>query len=192
MSSSTQRLAAIRALAAFALAFVLALGPPVRADGSAKQALLLAKALSYERRLAERKGSSLGIAILYAADNDASKASAQSWLQAFQALGALKVHGVPVEVVTIALQRDRVSELVRARGIDVLLACEGSSYATVAALAREQKILSVADARAGVASNLSLAVLIDREKPLIFINVRAAKAEGAVFSAKLLQLANLL
>jgi len=179
-------------LIALALALGLAHGSHARADVSPKHALLLAKALSYERRLAERKGSSVGIAILYAADNAASKASAQSWLKAFAALGALKVHGVPVEVVTIPFQRERVAELVRARGIDVLLTCEGSPYAMVAALAREHRILSVADTRAGVDNNLSLAVFVHREKPLILINVRAAKAEGAVFSAKLLQLATLL
>jgi hypothetical protein len=183
-----------RVLAALALALATGLAPGsgARADGSTKHALVLAKALSYERRLAERKGSSVGIVILYGADNEVSKAAAQTWLQAFQALGPLKVHGAPVEVVSMAFQRERVAELVRARGIDVLLTCDGHSYAAVAALAREHRILSAADTRAGIANNLTLGVLIERDKPLILINVRAAKAEGAEFSAKLLQLATLL
>jgi hypothetical protein len=81
---------------------------------------------------------------------------------------------------------------VRARGIDVLLACEGSSFAAVGGLAREHRILSAADTRAAIANDLSLGVLIERDRPVILINVRSAKAEGAEFSAKLLQLATLL
>jgi hypothetical protein len=180
------------ALALLLIALVSASSIVVRADVSSKHALLLAKALSYERRLSESKGSTVGIAVLYAAGNEASKRDALSWVKAFQALGALKVHGVAMEASAMPFQRERVREFVRARGIDVLLACDGSPYAAVAALARELQILTASDVRAGIVNNLSLGILIEGDKPRILINIRAAKAEGVMFSARLLQLAELL
>lgn len=177
---------------AHAVLLLVALSAVAHAEGSSKHALLLAKALSYERRLAETKGSTVGIAVLYAAENDASKIDAFGWIKAFQALGSLKVYGVAVEAIAVPFQRERVADLVRTRGIDVLLACEGSPFAAVASLSRELRILSASDVRAAVVNNLSLGVLIVDGRPKIIINVRAAKAEGAAFSAKLLQLAELL
>lgn len=163
-----------------------------RAEGSAKPALLLAKALSYERRLADTKGKSVGVAVIYAADSAESKQQAQSWVAAFQALGSVQVHGVSIEVWAVPHQPARVSELVREQGVDVLLACEGTPFAEIAALARQHKILSSGDTPAAIASSLSLGVFMEKSKPRILINMRVAKAEGAVFSAKLLQLAELL
>jgi len=190
MGARAKGRAMARAAAAAGLLLLLAVSG-ARAAGSSKHALLLAKALSYERRLAETKGHSVGIAVVYAEDSEASRANAQSWVQAFQALGPLKVHGAPVEVLAVPFQRERVAGIVRSRGIDVLMACEGSPFSAVAGLARELRILSATDGRGGVAENLSLGILIERDKPRILINVRAAKAEGAEFSAKLLQLAEL-
>jgi hypothetical protein len=173
-----------------AIALVLS-ASSARAEG-AKPALLLAKALSYERRLADTKGRTVGIAVIYAADNTASKQQAQSWVSAFEALGSVQVHGVSVEVWAVPFHAAQVSQLVRDRGVDVLLACEGAPFAETAAIARQHKILSSGDTPAAIASSLSLGVFMDKNKPKILINMRAAKAEGAVFSAKLLQLAELL
>jgi hypothetical protein len=151
----------------------------------------LAKALSYERRLADTKGKTVGLAVLYAPENAASKRHAQAWVAAFQALGSLQVHGAPVEVWAVPYQRDGIDSFVRDRGVDVLLACEATPFAEIATVARDHKILSSADTLAGI-TNLSLGVFIEKSKPRILINMRAAKAEGAAFSAKLLQLAELL
>jgi YfiR/HmsC-like len=175
------------------LAVLVALASaPARAQSAHKPALLLIKALSYERRLAETKGDSVGIAVLYAADNGASSAEAQNWVRSFQALGALQVHGVPVQAWPVPYDQQRVAEFVRGHGVDVLLACDGTPFAAVAGLAREHRILSASDKPAGISSSLSLGVFVEKDKPRILINMRAAKAEGAVFSAKLLQLAELL
>jgi hypothetical protein len=173
-------------------ALVALAGTSARAQSAHKPALLLVKALSYERRLAETKGSSVGIAVLYAQDNGASAAEAQEWLRSFQTLGALQVHGVPVQAWAVPYDPERAAEFVRGHGVDVLLACDGTPFAAVAGLAREHRILSAGDKPAGIASSLSLGVIVEKDKPRILINMRAAKAEGAVFSAKLLQLAELL
>jgi len=173
-------------------AALLLTAPPAHADAGGKPALLLAKALSYERRLADTKGKSVGIAVLFAADSASSKQEAQRWVASFQALGSVQVHGVSVEVWAVPHQPARVSDFVRDHGVDVLLACEGTSFAEIAALARQHKILSSGDTPAAIAGNLSLGVFMEKSKPRILINMRAAKAEGAIFSAKLLQLAELL
>jgi hypothetical protein len=175
-----------------ALALLLALCSSfARADDPGKRALVLAKALSYERRLAETKGSSVGIAVLYAEGDAASQASAQRWVQSFAAVAPLKVHGVSVEAWTVPYHAARLPEL-RTRGVDVLLACDGVPFAAVAQFARERRLLSAADTRAGIDGNLTLGVFVEGGRPRILINVRSARAEGAEFSAKLLQLAEVL
>jgi hypothetical protein len=175
------------------LALTIALAAAAaHAQDAAKPALLLAKALSYERRLAETKGKTVGVAVLYAEESAGSKRQAQAWVGAFQALGAVKVHGVAVEVWAVPYQQERVASFVREHAIDVLLGCEGTPFAEVAALARAHRILSSGDTPAAITNSLSLGVFVEHSKPRILINMRAAKAEGAVFSAKLLQLAELI
>jgi YfiR/HmsC-like len=178
---------------ATALALLLALCSSLaRADDPGKRTLLLAKALSYERRLAETKGGSVGIAVLFLDGDAASQASASRWIQSFQMVAPLKVHGVPVEAWAVPYQPTGLSELVRAKGIDVLLACDGVPFAAIAQVARERRVLSAADTRAGIDGRLSLGVFVEGGRPRILINARSAKAEGAEFSAKLLQLADVL
>jgi hypothetical protein len=180
------------ARSAMTLAMLLSMASFAAADDEAKPALLMAKALSYERRIAETKGKTVGVAVLYAADSAASKREANDWVTAFRDLGSLKVHGVSVEVWAVPYQQDRLSSFVSDHGVDVLLACEGTPFADISIVARDHKILSAGDTAASIVSSLSLGVFVEKSKPRILINMRAAKAEGAVFSAKLLQLAELL
>jgi hypothetical protein len=175
-----------------ALALMLYSSAAHAADDASKRALVLAKALSYERRLSESHGGKVTVATLYAAGDARSQADANRWVQGFQALGAIQVHGVPVESLAIAYDAARLPDLIRSRGIDVLLACEGTPLAAIASLARQQRVLSAADTRDAVVSDLSIGVFVSKGKPIITINVRVAKSEGAEFSAKLLQLAEVL
>jgi hypothetical protein len=181
--------AVLRALVTLLIAaFVLRAGV-AGADDSAKRALLFAKALSFERRLLANKGDSVGIVVIHAASDAASAEAARRWVGAFNSLGAITVGGSPVEVTSAAYDRQRILELIRGRGIDVLIACSGVPVQEVGNLAREQSILSAADTLAGVQERLTLGVFVEGEKPRILVNMRAAELEGAKFSSKLLQLA---
>jgi hypothetical protein len=177
-----------RALATLLLAASVFRSEPAVSDDSGKRALLFAKALSFERRLLANSGSSVGILILHTADTSSGEA-AQRWLGAFKSLGVITVGGAPVEVASAVYERPRVLELVRGRGIDVLIACSGVPVQEVGGLAREQNILSAGDTFAAVRERLTLGVFVEGERPRIVINMRGAELEGVKFSSKLLQLA---
>jgi hypothetical protein len=177
-----------RALAALLLAVSVFRSGPAASEDSGKRALLFAKALSFERRLLAGSGSSVGIVVLHTTDASSVEA-AQRWLRAFKSLGAITVGGAPVEVTSAVYERPRVVELVRGRGIDVLIACSGVPVQEVGGLAREQNILSAGDTLAAVRERLTLGVFVEGEKPRIVINMRGAELDGAKFSSKLLQLA---
>ena len=177
------------ALAA-ALALSAATSGPAGAEAP-KRALIVTKVLSYERRLAESKGTSVGIAIVYA-DSKESRASADAWAREFAELGDTQVHGVSLDVIKLPFDRSSVLAAIRTRGIDVLLACVGVPPAAVSSLSREVQVLSASDTRAGVEQGLAFTVLVGSGKNQIVINLGAAKDEGARFSTRLLQVAEVL
>lgn len=191
MSSAADRPGPRHGKTVLALLLVLC-SSPAHADDLGKRTLLLAKALSYERRLAETKGRSVGIAVLFVDGDPVSQATANRWVESFRVVAPLKVHGVAVEAWAVPYHAGRLHELVRAKGVDVLLACDGVSFAAISQFARERHLLSAADTRAGIEGKLSLGVFVEGGRPRILINVRSAKAEGAEFSAKLLQFAEVL
>jgi hypothetical protein len=185
--------AVLRLLAASAVCLSLALRSNViHAGDETKRAVLFAKALSYERRLSATKGDSVGIAVLYVANDGGSKAAAERWLASFQSQGEVTIDGAPVKAMAVPYDPEPVRKLIRTRGIDVLIACEGVPYRAVSGLAVDHAILSAGDTLGGVRESLSLGVFVGDGKPRIVINMQAAKREGARFSAKLLQLAQVI
>jgi hypothetical protein len=182
-----------RLLAVLAAGFLLVLCSEVGfAAEVSKRAVLFAKALSYERRLSATKGDSVGIAVLYAANNAASKAAAERWITSFESLGSMTIDGAPVKAAAFSYDPESLRKIIRPKGIDVLIACDGVPYRAVSALAADHAILSAGDTPSGVKDSLSLGVFVGDGKPRIVINMQVAKREGAKFSAKLLQIAEVI
>ena len=175
----------------------LALGSPRRAhaatSGSERKATIIARALSYERSLSARVGSSLRLVILYEAGNLVSLADAQGWELAFDGLEGVKVYDMPLTFQTYGWESG-AAERLRGLGTDLLLVCDGlaKSLEAITAYTGSDNLLSVGTRRDYVESGCTLGVVDEGGKPRIVINLSAAEREDVKFSSRLLKLADVI
>ncbi len=126
------------------------------------------------------------IAILYQEANAASvadKNAVLAWIAAQRSLRAVPVAvdgSVGIEILE-TVQAD-VLYVTRMRGADL---------ARVARIARARDIRTMAGAPEYVRLGLSVAIGVRNDRPLIIINLDAARAEGAAYQAQLLRLAEI-
>jgi hypothetical protein len=127
------------------------------------------------------------IAVIYQKTHGASvivKAQVEEWIAA----SGQRMHCVSVAVddpaefnALYAVHAD-VFYIAPLRGVDI---------ATVAGIARARHIRTTTGVPLYVDAGLSVAIDVRNDRPLIVINVAAARAEGSSFPAQLLQLARL-
>lgn len=192
MNTHCYRRQFLRVAAAAAASGLFLRGRVAAADEASKLALVFAKVLSYDQRLAESKGTSVGVAAVYAPKSADSKKAAEAWVKELATLKGTKVHGVSVEASAVPFDKTSLTTAVQEKGLDVLIGCDGVSVSALSAISRGQKVLSAGSTRASVEQGLGMCVLLTGDKPQIVINLAATKAEGARFSAKLLKLSEVL
>lgn len=160
-----------------------------------KQAVILTRALAYDKELRARAGGSLVIAILYrpgAADSDSVAAEA---LRAFKALEGVKVQDLPISIVKLAYTgKDALKNAITAQGIDALYCCPGlePELGALREVSHQQHVLTFAAKEAFVQAGLSMGVFPKEGKPTIVINLAASREEGASLASELLRLATVL
>jgi hypothetical protein len=174
-----------------ALLLALLAAPAAASDDVpfAQQAVILVRALAYDREIAAGAAGSIDIAILARP----TTAGADKVLQAFKPLEKITVAGLPVKVVLITYTAP--PELVeKLKTVDAVYIPAGldDDVDGIVAAARLDKVTTFAAKRSYVERGASLGVFIVGDKPAILVNVAAAKAEGAAFSSELFKIAQVL
>ncbi len=178
------------------LAFFLATtgGSALAADVEiTRQALVLVRALAYDRNLPDRAGSSVSVGILYKADAGGEVANQAH--DAFTALGGVKVGGLPLESTLIPwTDSDALKLSLKDGGVDAVYVVTGftDEVEAIKTVTRENDILTLAGERSYIDAGMSVGVFDKGGEPKLAINLPASKAEGASFSAELLRLAEVI
>jgi len=157
-----------------------------------RQAIILARALSYELTLEERMGDAVAIAVVYRRDDVASEANAEDWFQALAQLSSFTIKDQPIFALKVAYDPSALHAAVE-KGVDVLLVADGlrAETALIAQLARARRILTAGNAVEYVQTDLTLCVAEEGDKTKVFINLNNARLERIQFSSRLLALATL-
>ena len=160
---------------------------------TARKAAILARALSYERSLPERAGSSVGLTVVYNPSSSSSKNEAEAWARAFGSLESVRISGKPLAVSMAPVGAGLDSHLDDTKG-DVLVAVDGTQpfLTYLKKITRGRGMLSIGSLRELVEGGLTLGVYDDGDKLKIVVNLKAAGREGARFSSKLLKLADII
>lgn len=185
------------AIAALGLCF--ALGAPAFAAELApkQQALLAARVLAYDRNLKRRSnGKVAAIAVLYQEGDQASESQSLDMSSALEELTAsATIDELPVRVATIAYSgaAELDKKLLQLHPV-ALYVCPGMGdvLSVVSMVARKRAILTITSTGAYVKAGLSIGLLRLEERPLIVVNLPAARAEGADLDAALLRIAEVL
>jgi hypothetical protein len=157
-----------------------------------RKAAVLARALSYERTLAERAGSTVDIMMVHA--GGAGLDEAQGWTSAFGSLSAVKVAGKKLATHTAVIGPEMTGALASGE-IDVIITCGDIAAVLVeevGSVTARNKVLSVGTRRSQVEQALTFGVVEEGGKLQMLVNLRAAKREGVRFSSKLLKLAEVI
>lgn len=160
-----------------------------------KQAVILTRAMAYDKDLRARAGSTLVIAIVYRPGAADSESTAADVLRAFKALEGVKVQDLPISVVKLAYTgKDALKSAITAQGIDALYCCPSlePELGAVREVSHQQHVLTLASKEAFVQAGLSIGVFPKDGKPTILINLAASRDEGASFATELLRLATVL
>jgi hypothetical protein len=162
-------------------------------EGAERVALIIARALSYERTLSTSAGRSVDVLVLYEGKQLDSRKDAEELIEGFRALGSLTIHGVPF-VATARPFTASTIEAARGQGYDVVIVCRGleEHVGVIAQAARGTGLrtvgLSVELARLAT----SLAVYSEGDKLVVAVHQAHADAEGLKLNSQLLRVAKLL
>ena len=177
-----------------AILIALGLTPPVRAQQapapSAVQWAMLSRVLSFERNLvaADRE---IVIGLVYQDRVRESKTSMEEMMALVRAsaeVGGVRYRGVAIEVRELGADPVGSHDAVDALYITPVRAIAMEAITAVSQKRRELTLTGVPEF---VDDGLAVGIDLHGQKPRILINLKAARAEGADFEARLLKLAKI-
>jgi hypothetical protein len=171
-------------------------GTPEVGQGEVLRAKLLLLALSYDRNLASRAGSAVGIAVLYRADRAASVSAKDAMVSGLANLARHKIAGKPLQVKAVALSdAGALSRAIDREGFSALLAVKGLSIQDIrmiTSVSRAKAIASLACERDQVVAGAAIGVVIQDGKPKLLVNLPASKKEKLNLSSAMLRAAEVI
>ena len=160
------------------------------------QAKLFLTALTFDKNLQRKSSEKLRIGILYFPDVRQSEREAANFQRVLKEFEGKKVSDLPLE--SLLIQYSSGNELrtaIASRGIGVLYIAAGAVGVVreVTEITQREKVLSLAGLNEYVVKcGVSMVVGYKLNRPKIYLNNAAARAEGAEFSAKFLRIAEIL
>ena len=158
------------------------------------QASLLLTVLSFDRELALQAGAELVVGVVIQRKYRPSLESGEDMLAAFAASPAASLLGVPLRVVAVDLgpDSDIEAELKRLE-VDALYVTPLRAVAIqrIATATRARHVRSLTAVPGAVADGLAVGLGTRDQRPEILVNLPAAAAEGAEFTAQLLRIARI-
>lgn len=182
-----------------ALGLWLALGGTVRADElpPKQQALLAVRVLAYDRNLHKRVGARAAtVVVLFQEGNQTSESVSIDITGALEDIGVTStVDGLALRVTALAYNgAAELDAKLAALHPAALYVCPGLSDAlpAITTTAHKRAFLTLTNTGQYIKGGLSVGLLHGEDRPLLIINLPAARAEGADLDAALLRLANVI
>ncbi len=159
-----------------------------------RQALILIRALAYDRNLTSRAGDELTVAVAYKFGDATSKAAADKVSSAFKATKKLKVQGLSIRVVKAAIGRDDLEAITKKNGVDAIFLCPNleGELPKITALSQRVGVTTLGASREYAERGVSIVVVAKKKKASLVVNLPSAKAEGMNLSSELLELADVI
>jgi len=186
----------MRRLAA-SLLLSLALATPAGAAPMTprQQALILLRALVYDRNLRARAGSEVAVAVVFRPGHAASEAERTALVEVLDEVSQQAVAaGLPVRVFTVAWRdREDLAARLADRPAAALFACSGleEQAAALAEVARRRGVLAASGSRVPLEQGFALALVERGSRAGLVVSPAAAAAQGADLDSALLQLAEI-
>ena len=159
-------------------------------------ALLVLRALAYDRKLKERAGSEVRILVIFQAGNQPSETAKADLTSALEdAARETTVFGLPVRVSALAYtDAAGLEAAIKADHISAVYVCLGvtSHASSIAEVTRRRSALTFSGSEESVKTALSVGLITRGTKPTLLVNLAASKAEGAALDPALLRVAEVI
>ena len=176
------------------LSIMVALMQPVEAQEvlvpSNIQLALVDKILSFDRAVSRSGDQVIVIGIVYQKEYRKSVTEKDDLLKASEAGGRGRIQMIPIEVNGSGdnLQSSVPDEVT----VLYVMPLRWFNLDIITSLSRSRGILTVTGVSEYVQAGVALGFSVKQDRPQILINLRAARAEGADFSSKLLNIAKVI
>lgn len=160
-----------------------------------RQALILARALAYDRNLKARSGGKVVIAVLYLPGDGGSEKQRDEVVAAFKEAAKFKIQGLDVDVVALGFGDGAGLEQALGAGeVDALYLSSGltASLKDIMDVARRKRVATMSGNDSYRQSGVSVLIVVKDNKPSLVVNLPASQAEGMDLSAELLELAEVI
>jgi len=158
---------------------------------------LAVKILAFDRKLSARVGDELVFGIIYQGDYPASLQVKTEMERAIAAAPFKKVGAIPIRTAAVDLSRAaRWEQELKDNGIDVVylapLREQAKALERILLVCRELKLTTIASLPDYPSRGAAIGFEPAGAKPVIIINLSAARIEGADFSSRLLGMAKVI
>ena len=162
---------------------------------SKNQALLLLRILAYDHKLADRvEGKKVTIYVVHKSGASESENPANEMITTLRAIAkSTKLAGNSIDVIKIAYNKDSFdADVGRVKAAALYVAPNlGDSLGTIIAATSKRKLLSFTGVAEYVNAGISVGFSSADGKPLILVNLRASRSEGADLDVELLRVAKI-
>ncbi len=160
---------------------------PTAAIPARVQLLLFSKIWMFDRSVAEN--DQIDMAVLYQSTFRASEEAKDEIIKAVRA-GGSRIRCVPIALDDVA----KVAETLEHVNADVFYVTElrGVNILDVVRVSRARHIKTITVAAGYVESGIAVGLQVRDDKPVIVVNLRAAKAEGSDLTAQLLRVSTVI
>ena len=159
------------------------------------QYALITKILAFDKHLNEAGKRELVIGILFQNGFRMSKTTRDELIAAMEQSPATNVCGMSVRFTSIDIDNGlRVSDMISPGRVDALYITplRAIDIETIVALSRSRKIITLTGVPEYAEEGVAVSIGIRDERPLIIVNLPAAKAEGADLSSQLLKVSKVI
>jgi ABC-type uncharacterized transport system substrate-binding protein len=159
------------------------------------QVVLLCKVLAFDRALASRPGGEIVVGVVYQSRYRASVEVKEEFLRTATSLGEQHIAGLRVRFVPVELDdATHLAQQLTGLGLDALYVCplRAVEVSAVSQATRKAQVVSFTGLPSYVHEGLAVGFGVQGDKPQLVVNLKAARAEGADFDARLLKLSRVL
>ena len=158
------------------------------------QVPMLLKILTFDRNLEKRSGKKLTIGIIYQSKYKESFDAKDEFIKSINKMSIKRVKDIPINLVPIDVDSSDLEGAVSKNEVNALYIAPLRAFdiGKVIKVSQDNKILSMTGVIEQINSGISIGIGAKGDKPLIIINLRSAKLEGADFSSQLLKLAKII
>jgi hypothetical protein len=160
------------------------------------QAAMIFKILPYDRKLAERAGKAINIAILYKEGDSDSETAQKQLIESLNDLASKSnIKNLPVKTFGFAYTTPtKLQEELAKSGAGVVYVSSGlgDALSAISKVTQARSILSFTALESFVKDGISIGVVRRETKAAILVNLSSARAEGADLDSNFLKIAEVM